>query len=618
MEAMTSIVRLVVRCLLAMGFAVGLLAVGFSFVEGAVFGAGMDRLAPDGAADWFTPARIQALKQAMFLLGTTLLVVVVGAAVAHRHIAHGIVEAWTAARVDGRAARCALRSFLERERSHAFLLVAFCVVYTVLAWSWVDQPVRTDEAQTFMYYLTKPWYYVVGRYTTNNHILYSLLASGSCAAGLSEPLCLRLPALFAGVLLIPASYLCMRLHLGSTVGLLTSAMVASSPYAIDFATNGRGYTALALVFSVLLSLARGLVEGGNPARWCLFVLVSALGFWVVPVMAYPFGIVLVWFAVAALQTREEGQWRILAPRLFGAVMAVGGLVALLYSPAFIVTGFEAVVVNDTVLANRAADPQSLLSLTGVVAYYVARDWAHGVYLFLPAWLALGFAIGCFAPAPAGSGHRRLALALPVGIAGVLGVTQAIPPSWIFLFALPLLIGLGWSGWRLWLEVVLRGRWPAWTGAVFVVLAALLPAVNLWSIHSSNALEYPRWYVGYRDAPEMASRLVEVLRPGDVFRGHPVVVPPLLFELRKLGVVDTGAFVLRDPAPGRDRYFVESRHRGAAELLTGLQAEWDVTVEEVERFERSALLRLRAPSDATTGGVHSRDGDEPVTVPAPNG
>ncbi len=588
-------VRGIALGVIAIASLLALFAIGFFLADIAFLQARVDRLAPDGSAEQFSRSRIEALQLRAVFFAIASASVAIGTALARRSLEDFALAVTRGLGSELRARRIALVEFVSRDRAHAILLALFCLFYAAFAWGWIDQSARTDEAQTFMTYVTKPWYYVLGRYTTNNHIFYSLLAKGSCATGAADLTCLRMPAYLAGIALIPASYLCMRLHLGRSIGLLTAAMVACSPYAIDFGTNGRGYTTVALLFVALLALAKGLVRGGTPARWVLFVALSVIGFWTVPVMAYPFAMLGIWLAVEAWRSLDGSDRRTFAICFVGSGLAIAGLVALLYAPAFVVTGFGEVVVNETVVSNRPSNPTSLLSQVGDILVYVWKDWTFGLAPFLPALLSLGFIVGCFAPVPESAAHRRLLFALASGLALVLAVTRAVPPSWIFLFSMPVAIGLGFSGWLLWLEATIQIRAPRTPRAIVVALGTLLVLANTWSFVTSDALDKPRWYVGYVEAPEMAERLLANLEAGDAFRGHTVVVPPILFYLRALGVEDPEAFAWRDPEPGRDLYFVSTRHEESGEILEGLRADDDVSVEEVARFDRSALLRIRAVS-----------------------
>lgn len=595
------IVRLLLAVLVVAG--AGLLVVGG--LDVGTLQARVDGLAADGTAERYPAARLEFIQRRLIGLGGLILLCAAGLTAWRRTLEGGLLSLFEEAAREWSRTRRMLGAFVREERAHALTLLLLCLVYAVFAWLWIDQPARTDEAQTFITYVTKPWYYVMGRYTTNNHILYSLMAKASCATGGTDLSCLRFPAYLAGIAMVPASYLCLRVHLDAVVGLLGAATVASSAYAIDFATNGRGYTTVALAFLVLLTLAKGLTRKATPLRWLAFVVVAALGFYAVPIMAYPFAMVVAWLGLEWIRDMKGAERRSFLRSLVLAGCALGGLVALLYTPAFIATGFEKVVVNDTVVANRVTSAPSLLTRFGEILVYAYKDWNSGLAPTFALPLGLGVLAGLVVPGGEGRAHRRLAGALVGGLLLVLGVTRAIPPSWIFLFLFPLAVGLGFSGWRV---LVGRARGIGQAGTILVSIVIVI--ANGWSAWAYETLDRPRWYVGYVEAPVMAAELAEHLVPGDRFRGHSVVVPPLLFYLRALGMEDPEAYAWRDPAPGHSLYFVTSRHEGSGEILDRLRADPGVVVEELVRFERSALLRIRAGQPATAPLVVPRS-DDPV-------
>lgn len=73
---------------------------------------------------------------------------------------------------------------------------------------------RSDEAFTFTTYVAKPLLIGLSDYLTccGNHILHSLLVRFSYSLFGNQPWVIRLPALLAGVLLVPASYIVTRIY----------------------------------------------------------------------------------------------------------------------------------------------------------------------------------------------------------------------------------------------------------------------------------------------------------------------------------------------------------------------------------------------------------------------
>ena len=448
----------------------------------------------------------------------------------------------------------------------------------------------------------KPWYMTISQYTTNNHLLYSLLAKGSCQFVSDDLACLRLPALLAGIALIPATYVCMRIHFGRSVGLFTAATLASSPYALDFGTNGRGYTVVALIFVLLFAQAKKLPSTDSLFHWSLFVALAVTGFFTVPIMAYPFAIVLVWVSWTALRELPARDWLPFARRMIGAGFAIGFLVGALYTPVFIVTGLGQVAVPKIIVSNQIENAPSLFLRFAQLMLHVWKNWAFGLAPFFPLFLSVGCIVGALVPKRAASPHRHSLAAVLLGLGGVLGATKAIPPPWIFLFLLPVAVALGFSGWQLVCGFVGKIQNRSRVTAIVVASCVGILVTNTWTQLASESLDHVRWYVGYREAPLAAQVLKENLIEGDSVRAHLNVVPPLLFYLKKQGLAEAWSYAYIDPAPGHDLYFVESDRYGAEELLASVRTAGVASEQVVLSLAHSRILRIRPTDRSHKEGV----------------
>ena len=112
------------------------------------------------------------------------------------------------------------------------------------------QPMRLDEAYTFLYYLNvgrDPFYYNV----PNNHVFHTLLAKIAVLIGGMEPLVIRFPAFVAGVLCIPVIYFVAK-SFNKKTGLLAALGMAVFPYMILYSTMARGYSLIVLLTLLLI------------------------------------------------------------------------------------------------------------------------------------------------------------------------------------------------------------------------------------------------------------------------------------------------------------------------------------------------------------------------------
>lgn len=165
------------------------------------------------------------------------------------------------------------------------VLAALCVLGLALRFCFLFQPVRYDEASTFLSYSSKPIYVTLASCSVpNNHVLHSVLTCITCRLFGQEVWALRLLALVCGLLLIPASYAVARVFFSRAAALLSASLVASSSWLILYSVNARGYTLVALCALILFALAPYLLERRNWVAWCVFSVVAALGFFTNPTL----------------------------------------------------------------------------------------------------------------------------------------------------------------------------------------------------------------------------------------------------------------------------------------------------------------------------------------------
>jgi len=113
----------------------------------------------------------------------------------------------------------------------------------------VWRPIHYDEAATYLTFASLPIYRALSNYSyPNNHLFNTLLVHFSIRAFGDTTLALRLPALAAGCLTIPMSWLAGRALYGRLAGILTAGCVAGLPTFIEFSVNARGYATLLAPF----------------------------------------------------------------------------------------------------------------------------------------------------------------------------------------------------------------------------------------------------------------------------------------------------------------------------------------------------------------------------------
>lgn len=417
----------------------------------------------------------------------------------------------------------------------------------------LNAPMQYDEAYTVVAFASRPLTAVVSDYhLPNNHIFHSLLVHFAIRLVGMQPWAVRLPALFAGLLLLPAAYALARTHYNRHAALIMAGLTAYLPLLVDYSVTVRGYSLLQLLTCLLFLLGGYLLGRRSALGWALITLLAALGFYTVPVMLYPFGGVWLWlFFSAALGEAKPAYgsfWRFgICLLAFGAGTAA--LTALCYLPVILVSG------SDALLRNPFVAPMGWDALMEALPGGVGTAWAQWVKE-VPPWLTAALVAGVALSLPL---HRRVCrFRLPLQVVLPLWMTavtlaqrpQPIPKIWLSLVPLFLLWAAG--GWAGALNA-LRG----WIGArgvhaaVAVVLALLmlltvlqtLPSLGDWNAKSE--LEQAVIY--------LAGRVEE----GDIIIADYPIDPQVGYYARLHGIPDVHwrkyvhrpyrrAFILVDP------------------------------------------------------------------------
>jgi hypothetical protein len=168
-----------------------------------------------------------------------------------------------------------------------------------------------DEAYTWEAFASRSVATITGHYPVpNNHIFHSLLVKLSAAVVGDSETGLRLPALLAGLLAIPATWWFAAsvgriLSVSPWVPGLAAAVVALSPAAVTWSHQARGYTLILLLASLAAgALLRAQVERRR-AFWPAYSAALFLAVWTQPSAALLVAGLALWSVVAAVRSGDN-------------------------------------------------------------------------------------------------------------------------------------------------------------------------------------------------------------------------------------------------------------------------------------------------------------------------
>ena len=415
-------------------------------------------------------------------------------------------------------------------RNHRVALLIILAIGVVLRAAHLAQPIRYDEAVTYMFFVRHPWSDALSLYTyPNNHLFHTLLAKISVSAFGNSPWALRAPAFIAGVLIIPAAYAVTRLLYRGRAALFAAAIVASSGVLTLYSTNARGYSLVVLAFLLLVLCGIRVLSDAGSAPWFTFAVVAALGLWTVPVMLFPLGAVALWLALSLLVGDRGAELRRLAVALGVAI----GLALLAYSPVIAREGLGAITRNRFVASVGWYEFFEQLPPTIREALL---SWSLGI----PPLVSLALAACAVVALRRHASLSRFPIGIPLAAfawcAWLLVVNHRAPFPRVWLWLFPVAAGLAGAGIARIMEqrprarVILEQRAEVFAIA-FAFAAALSVAMSRSVLKTRDTGTFP-------DARQAAAALSRVLQPGDRVLAAIPSNAPLSYYLDKLGVSES--------------------------------------------------------------------------------
>jgi hypothetical protein len=548
-----------VWALLTALFALGGLACAlFSGLPYTTLRSVADRLAADGSLELFSAALYARLRPLSAAAAVLLLLLTLAMLISRRQslaalaaIPGGIRAYFRALPADARASLAWIKASLRLPAVGLTLLALTLAALLTRIW-FIHLPFQHDESYNFVVFAIKPLRIALSDYHfPNNHLFQTLLMHFSYLLFGAQDWSVRLPAFLAGVLSAPAAYALARRWYGPVTALLSGMALAVSPIMVSYSVTARGYSIIALFTLMLFLLGTRLREGNRRLAWLGVIVVSALGFYTIPIFLYPFGVWLVWMGLNSLRSTPEypALQRLVNLALASAAAAV--LTLLLYLPVFRYSGVGAVFANQWVAPVSRADflPTLLVRLPEIWA-----EWNSAVPPAGQALLAAGFLLSLIAPVRQGRLPAQIGLLF---IALIFAVQRPNPWPRTFLFLLPLLMIWASAGWvfaaqKLSQRFARLQRWerPA-AGAALAALALFglftTLARNPAQAAQPGALEQSVQIIAARIAPE---QIVVATAPDEA---------PVWYYLKKYAFADqvllrnvpfTRAYVIIDESLGQ--------------------------------------------------------------------
>jgi len=268
-----------------------------------------NRLAPDGGLESFTVSFYERLRIPFVLVSIFLVTLTVFLLIQWRKM-----EAWlqrfpsqskhfyTSLREDtvtfGKDVKA---SITDQGWLTNLVLAGVIFVALVLRLKNLNLPLGHDEAYMYNAFASRSfWHMVTNYHLPNNHVFLSIVMKIVTGMFGNHVWALRLPTILAGVLMVPACYYFGKRFYGVETGILSSILIAIFPILVQYSVLARGYAIIALITLLLFTLADYVRVNKNRFVWLLIVVFSALGFFTIPIMLFPWGALYVWLVVSCI------------------------------------------------------------------------------------------------------------------------------------------------------------------------------------------------------------------------------------------------------------------------------------------------------------------------------
>lgn len=489
----------------------------------------LDGLAGDGSAEPYTATLHGRLQLAGQVAAVTL--IVAGLALHHfgKRNLSGLADAASRQRDELTALWESLWVRIVEMRIELTLLT---ILGIGLRATYLSQPGRFDECYTWLQYVRWPWYVAISRYDApNNHVFYSLSARLTTTLFGDDLWAIRLPAFLAGCLLVPVVMLWARQLSSRRAAVFAGAFIACSAPLVEYSTNARGYTIVAVVTCLTAMLLQRLAHRREITSWIVFVVLAAVGCWTIPIMVYPItilvGLGLLMTVFGPTEFRPRPGWLL---EFAVALFVAGCLTLLLYVPILLTTGLSSFLRTARSQPLEMSDfwqryPESLIESAALLF----RDQSVASLLLLFGGMVLAMVSG----PPEKQRFRRMALVAILGVIALPVLQQTIPFGRVWLFLLPWIAVLAASGLADVANSWSRSAQTVWAIAIVLCLA-LLPAERMIRLQSVlTSLE-----TGVApDARAIVEDLPRLLHPGEPVLSIVPLSAPVTYYALQSGLAD---------------------------------------------------------------------------------
>ncbi|MDD2889360.1 MAG: glycosyltransferase family 39 protein [bacterium] len=506
----------------------GFILIGISFLPFQIVKVKINSFAADGQINYFTLPFFNKIVNGLRLIGGGLFIVSIIFYKWRQQISKLFFDILSALFYwNKNIIRHSIRTGKAENKIHIYTLFIIIFVGIAVRLMFLFQPIRYDEAFTFLNYASKPLYIGLSNYSfPNNHLFHTFWVHISWLLFGNKLWAIRLPALLTGIAIIPVSYITIRLIYNKYAALLTVSIIAVSSILIEFSTNARGYSILVLIFLLTLVFGTHLKKDRQSHVWLLFTILSVLGFYTIPTMLYSIGIVIVWLFLSILYENTNLSRTIILKKLFFSMVGIVIFTIILYIPVLIVSGI------DTLVNNSFVTPKNwIYFITNLLPSFhsVWLQWNRDIPSILSFILVVGFFISLIFHRQLTIHRVPLVLATVIWCIPILVFQRVVPYERVWIFLLPLYLGFASAG--LSYPILKIIKFNRYKHVIFSILALTLSIGLSINVIRTKSVYYSEDTGTLRDAKAITIFLKEYLNFNDKVLGICPSSAPLMYYFK---------------------------------------------------------------------------------------
>lgn len=301
-----------------------------------------------------------------------------------------------------------------------------------------SQPMRGDEAYTFLNYVNGNFLNVFLYSAPNNHVLYTLLTKFFVSLFGAEPFVIRLAAFLAGMFnILLMFYFCRLCAMDYDTGVFSALGMAVFPYLVLYATNARGYTLLIFLFLLTAITGVHILRNFSRISVMIFALLAALGLLIMPSAIMAIAGIFVWVAMGLFLKKYPVI--LILQNLAGVFIGYSAFFSFIfYTPVILASnGIEPIIANKFVKRLVWSE-----FISGIIPQF-QNAFIEMTREIHPVVITLGvifFLVGLFIAFK--NGNTKLAFLAPsifLGTLSVLLFTLAIPYARTLIYLIPVFL-----------------------------------------------------------------------------------------------------------------------------------------------------------------------------------